>query len=165
MPDLTPAYTADPITVNSQDINVKDYPDDPNSGYKNTTGSPLDIKINTKSIVIKPDGTVVTYNPPAVITFGVDDILISDKEGKLSKVGVEVNIEDYLDQFWFSQHYWHRRHNKHNKTRWYAVGPNGEIKYFLPGDITVPKGWVIFEELSESHTFTLVWLHRKIRLH
>jgi len=157
LPDLTPAYTADPITVNSQDINVKDYLDDPNSGYKNTTGSPLDIKINTKSIVIKPDGTVVTYNPPAVITLGVDDILISDKEDKLSKVSVKVNIEDYLDQPSSGSVNTTGTDITINTTRpGILVGPNGEIKYFLPGDITVPKGWVIFEELS-GKTTPLPW--------
>lgn len=101
--ELLPAYTDDPLDVNGNDVNVKNYLNNPGPGSKNDTGTALDIQINTKSIVIKPDGTVVIYEPPTLISLEDGDILISEIDDTLSSVATSFPTPSAVSIQWFEE--------------------------------------------------------------
>lgn len=104
--ELVPAYTDDPLSFNGNDINVKDYLDNPGPGSKNTTGGPVNVQINTKSIIIKPDGTVEVYEPPNNIVLEDGCILISEINDTLSSVATSFptsSIPSAISVQWFEE--------------------------------------------------------------
>ena len=89
LPSTTPAYTGtDPFTTSSgSSVNIKDYLDDPDGGSINDTDDTITIQVTEKSIVVKPDGTVVIIDPvPATVLLEKGSVLFSEKSTFVEKL-------------------------------------------------------------------------------
>lgn len=89
LPQPTPEYKGiDPfVTSLGNSVNIKDYLEDPDGGSINDTGGPITIQVTEKSIVVKPDGTVIVVDPvPATVTLETGDVLFSEKSSFINKL-------------------------------------------------------------------------------
>ena len=89
LPSTTPSYTGtDPFfTSSGSSVNIKDYLDDPDGGSINDTNDTITIQVTEKSIVVKPDGTVVIIDPvPATVLLEKGSVLFSEKSTFVEKL-------------------------------------------------------------------------------
>lgn len=71
LPEPSPTYSGtDPFTTSTgNDVNIKSYLDNPDSGSLNDTSSDVSVQVTEESIIVLPDGTVqpVTSVPSSII--------------------------------------------------------------------------------------------------
>lgn len=82
LPAASPTYSdIDPYTTSGgANVNIKDYLENPNSGFVNNTGSTITMQVTDKSILVGPDGTVIQIdNPPTSVSIPDGYILFSEQ--------------------------------------------------------------------------------------
>lgn len=164
----------DPYTSPSNvTLNIRDFSSNPDSGTYNDTGSEIIVPIAESGFMIGPNGEKTFFFgpgaaiiPPAFILFQDQGLTGSSLPNPVpaytgdpfvTSSGTEVNIENYLDEpSSGSLNNTQSTINVNTIHPGILVGPNGEIKYFLPGNVTIPADWVLFEELS-GETSPLPW--------
>ena len=89
LPEPSPIYSGtDPFTTSiGDDVNIKDYLDDPDSGSLNDTGSDISVQVTEESIIVLPGGTVqpVTSVPSSII-LPPGAVLFSNKSSFVEKL-------------------------------------------------------------------------------
>jgi len=89
LPEPSPIYSGtDPFTTSiGDDVNIKDYLDDPDSGSLNDTGSDISVQVTEESIIVLPGGTVQPVTSvPSSITLPPGAVLFSNKSSFVNKL-------------------------------------------------------------------------------
>ena len=89
LPEPSPIYSgADPFTTSTNnDVNIKSYLDDPDSGSLNGTGSDISVQVTEESIIVLPDGTVQpVITVPSSIILPPGAVLFSNKSSFVQKL-------------------------------------------------------------------------------